>query len=120
MHPDQTGLELAQLLLRLHPQGPVRPSRQVRHRLRLARLQVRSGRSENRRRHRPVELQHGTVFGSGLERGRGAEQLLLGRARRQEALRHRRGLHGAREAVQVRFCSAKRRAVVVSKCWCRS
>jgi len=101
MHSDKARRRLAQLVLRLHPQSSLRSSRQIRHRLRLDRFKVRSGRGQDCGRHRPICLQSGAVFGSGLERGRRAEQLLLGRARREEASRFRRALHGTREALQV-------------------
>ena len=104
MHSDKARRRLAQLVLRLHPQSSLRSSRQIRHRLRLDRFKVRSGRGQDCGRHRPICLQSGAVFGSGLERGRRAEQLLLGRARREEASRFRRALHGTCETLQVIKC----------------
>ena len=65
LHSNQTRCIGPQLLFRLHPQSPLRSSRQIRHRLRLDRVQVRSRRGQDRRGHCQSCLQPRKIFCSG-------------------------------------------------------
>ena len=65
LHSNQTRCIGPQLLFRIHPEGSLRSSRQIRHRLRLDRVQVRSGRGQDRRGHCQSCLQPRKIFGSG-------------------------------------------------------
>ena len=102
MHSSQTRRRHLELVLLLHLEGALRPQGQIRHRLRVDRVQVRSGRGPRRRGVGQVALRHGNDFGPDPQRGRRTQQLFLGRTqRRQESVRHGGPLHGLRSPFPV-------------------